>query len=106
MGKSEVVGVKTEQEASKRASLILRRMSSMNLQSEAKNFSEAGRMRPDSLVYHALNALGGLVLCVVAVDASQAGFIVLEGAWTAISLAAFVRTARRGTRTLRCTSSY
>jgi len=57
---------------------------------------QAGRMSPDSLVYHALNALGGLVLCVVAVDASQAGFIVLEGAWTAISLIALVRTARRG----------
>jgi hypothetical protein len=57
---------------------------------------QAGRMSPDSLVYHALNALGGLVLCVVAVDASQAGFIVLEGAWTAISLVALVRTARRG----------
>ena len=57
---------------------------------------QAGRMSPDSLVYHALNALGGLVLCVVAVDASQSGFIVLEGAWTAISLIALVRTARRG----------
>ena len=57
---------------------------------------QAGRMSPDSLVYHALNALGGLFLCVVAVDASQAGFIVLEGAWTAISLIALVRTARRG----------
>lgn len=57
---------------------------------------QAGRMRPDSLAYHALNAFGGLVLCVVAVDASQAGFIVLEGAWTAISLVALVRTARRG----------
>src|SRR5436190_21194590 len=45
LGKSEVVGVKTEQEASKRASLILRRMSSMNLQSEAKNFAEAGRIQ-------------------------------------------------------------
>ena len=56
---------------------------------------QAGRMRPDSLVYHSLNLLGGLVLCVVAVDASQAGFIVLEGAWTAISLVALVRTARR-----------
>ena len=56
---------------------------------------QAGRMGRDSLRYHSLNALGGLVLCVVAVDASQAGFILLEGAWTAISLAAIVRTARR-----------
>lgn len=56
---------------------------------------QAGRMDRESLLYHALNALGGLVLCVVAVDARQAGFIVLEGAWTAISLGALVRTARR-----------
>jgi len=56
---------------------------------------QAGRFGRDSLLYHSLNALGGLVLCVVAVDASQAGFIVLEGAWTAISLGAIVRTVRR-----------
>ncbi len=57
---------------------------------------QAGRIGRDSLLYHALNALGGFVLCVVAVDASQAGFIILEGAWTVISLGAIVRTARRG----------
>jgi hypothetical protein len=57
---------------------------------------QAGRMRPDSLLYHALNVLGGLVLCVVAIDASQTGFIVLEGVWTVISVIALVRTARRG----------
>jgi len=57
---------------------------------------QAGRMSPGSLTYHALNALGGLVLFVVAVDASQIGFIVLEAVWTAISVVALVRTARRG----------
>ncbi len=56
---------------------------------------QAGRMDRQSLLYHSLNALGGIILCVVAIDASQAGFIVLEGVWTAISLAAIVRTARR-----------
>jgi len=56
---------------------------------------QAGRMSPESLAYHALNALGGIVLCVVAVDARQLGFIALEGVWTAISLFAFVRTVRR-----------
>jgi hypothetical protein len=56
---------------------------------------QAGRMDRESLLYHSLNALGGIILCVVAIDASQAGFIVLEGVWTAISLAAIVRTARR-----------
>ena len=47
LGKSEIVGVKTEQEASKRASLILRRMASMDLQSAAKNFADAGQVRPE-----------------------------------------------------------
>jgi hypothetical protein len=56
---------------------------------------QVGRMGRESILYHSLNALGGFILCVVAVDASQAGFIVLEGAWTAISLGALVRTARR-----------
>ena len=56
---------------------------------------QSGRLDREALSYHVLNALGGLLLCVVAVDASQAGFIVLEGAWTVISLAAIVRTARR-----------
>ena len=56
---------------------------------------QAGRMGRDSILYHGLNALGGVVLCFVAVDASQAGFIVLEGVWTTISLAAIVRTLRR-----------
>ena len=57
---------------------------------------QAGRMGRESVLYHSLNALGGIVLCVVAVDASQVGFIILEGAWTAISLAAVVRSLRRG----------
>ena len=56
---------------------------------------QAGRIGRESILYHSLNALGGFVLCVVAIDASQAGFIVLEGAWTVISLGALVRTARR-----------
>jgi len=56
---------------------------------------QAGRLGRDSLLYHSLNALGGIVLCAVAIDASQAGFIVLEGAWTVISLGAIVRTVRR-----------
>ena len=56
---------------------------------------QAGRMGRESLVYHTLNSVGGLVLCVVAVEAYQVGFIVLEGVWTAISLGAIVRCLRR-----------
>jgi hypothetical protein len=48
LGKSEIVGVKTEQEASKRASLILRRMASMDLQGSAKNFADAGRVKSEA----------------------------------------------------------
>jgi len=54
-----------------------------------------GRLGRESILYHSLNAAGGFVLCAVAIDAHQAGFIVLEGAWTVISLGALVRTARR-----------
>jgi len=56
---------------------------------------QAGRMGRGSLLYHGLNAVGGLVLCVVAIESSQVGFIVLEGAWTAISLIAIVRCLGR-----------
>ena len=56
---------------------------------------QAGRVGRDSLSYHALNAIGGLILCVVAVEARQIGFVVLEGAWTAISLGAIGRHLRR-----------
>jgi hypothetical protein len=49
LGKSEFVGVKTEQEATKRASLILRRMASMDLQKSAKNFSDAGAVQSDDV---------------------------------------------------------
>jgi hypothetical protein len=56
---------------------------------------QAGRMGRESRVYHGLNALGGLLLCVVAVQAFQVGFIVLESVWTVISLVALARVSRR-----------
>jgi hypothetical protein len=56
---------------------------------------QAGWMGRDTYLYHVLNAVGGIVLCTVAVDAFQIGFIILEGAWTVISLAAIVRLWRR-----------
>ena len=56
---------------------------------------QAGRMGRDSALYHLINALGAALLLVVAVAARQIGFIILEGAWTAISLAALVRLAVR-----------
>lgn len=57
---------------------------------------QAGFMGRESRLYHALNVVGGLVLCVVAIDAAQIGFIILEAAWTAISLAALLRRRPAG----------
>jgi hypothetical protein len=56
---------------------------------------QAGRMGRDSAIYHLINALGAALLLVVAVAARQIGFIILEGVWTAISLAALVRLTVR-----------
>jgi hypothetical protein len=56
---------------------------------------QAGRMGRESLLYHILNAAGGGILFAVAIDASQVGFIILEGVWAAISLGAIVRSLRR-----------
>lgn len=55
---------------------------------------QAGFMGRGSAWYHLLNLVGALVLCVVAVQAFQIGFIVLEVVWAAISLAALVRSFR------------
>jgi predicted membrane protein len=57
---------------------------------------QAGALGRDSIAYHLLNILGGAVLLVVAVHHLQVGFIILESVWTAISVAALVRTALRG----------
>ena len=57
---------------------------------------QAGRMSRETPIYHVTNALGGGLLLVVAVAARQAGFIVLEGVWTVISLAALFRGRRIG----------
>jgi len=55
---------------------------------------QAGKMSRDTPLYHVTNALGGGLLLVVAIAARQAGFILLEGVWTAISLAALFRGRR------------
>jgi hypothetical protein len=57
---------------------------------------QAGALGRDSIAYHLLNVLGGGVLLVVAVHHVQIGFIILESVWTAISVAALVRTGLRG----------
>ncbi|HSS42949.1 MAG TPA: hypothetical protein VLK37_10435 [Solirubrobacterales bacterium] len=43
------------------------------------------RMRPDSRLYLALNLLGSLILAVLALAASQWGFVLLETVWAIVS---------------------
>ena len=59
---------------------------------------QAGRMDRDTAAYNLINAAGALLLLVVAVRARQLGFILLEGTWTVISLAALRRDGRSTAR--------
>ncbi len=43
------------------------------------------RMRPDSRMYLTLNLLGSIILAVLAVAASQWGFVLLETVWAIVS---------------------
>jgi len=52
---------------------------------------QAGRMSRETPAYHLINAGGGALLLLAAVATWQIGFIVLEGAWTIISLVALLR---------------
>lgn len=57
--------------------------------------AQMGRMRHDSAVYNALNAVGSALLAWVAIHDQRWGFILLEGVWALVSLPALFRAVRR-----------
>ena len=56
--------------------------------------NQAGILSTHRPAYNAMNLFGALILAWVAVISAQYGFIVLEGAWAAISLVALLRSRR------------
>ena len=53
------------------------------------------RMHSETYVYQVLNLVGGALLCWAAISTGQAGLILMEGAWTAISAYGLLGVIRR-----------
>ena len=58
--------------------------------------NQFGWMRPSQLSYAVANLVGAGILTVVAVVDRQVGFVVLQGAWTLVSLWGMVSILRGG----------
>jgi hypothetical protein len=56
--------------------------------------NQFGRLRTAGLAYSLLNAVGAATLTIVAAVEEQWGFLLLEGVWTLVSLAALTQLAR------------
>jgi hypothetical protein len=52
-----------------------------------------GRMRPETRVYLGLNLVGSAILAVLALGASQWGFVLLEGVWAIVSAWGLLRSS-------------
>jgi hypothetical protein len=57
---------------------------------------QARKLISESVGYQSLNAAGGVLLCASAVAGRQYGFILLEGAWTVLSVWGLIRVMRHG----------
>jgi hypothetical protein len=60
--------------------------------------NQLGWVRPSQLSYAVANLVGAGILTVVAVVDRQVGFVVLQGAWTVVSLIGIVGIPRGGGR--------
>jgi hypothetical protein len=60
---------------------------------------QAKLMSTSSLIYAVLNLVGSAILAIIAVIESQWGFLLLEGAWSLISLASAINILRTGKST-------
>ena len=52
------------------------------------------RLTTDDLSYQILNLVGGTILVLAAIGVRQAGLILMEGAWAAVSLVGLIRVLR------------
>jgi hypothetical protein len=48
--------------------------------------AQAGWLNPRSYVYLVLNAVGSMILAILAFDERQWGFVLLEGVWAIVSV--------------------
>jgi hypothetical protein len=55
---------------------------------------QLGRMDSETYTYQLLNLLGGSLLVIAAWTTRQAGLILMEGAWTVISVYGVVKVVR------------
>ncbi len=54
-----------------------------------------GRLQPEQLSYILMNLIGATLACIASIMMSYYPFVLLEGVWTAVSLAALIRYLRK-----------